>query len=142
MGWFTLVTWVRWLILTSYFFGWGGRNVTLFPYSKLFIVKGKQAMENTYNTQHKWSDLTIKDKLSYIVAFALIASGIIIAFLSFFLNAYNIATGVLLYIGQAFVIGGGLVGASVYFRSKWLEFNTNAKREIDQRIDELSKRIE
>lgn len=100
-------------------------------------------MDNThYNTQYKWSDLTIKDKLSYIVAFVLIGSGVIIAFLSFFLNAYNIATGVLLYIAQAFVIGGGLVGASVYFRSKWLEFNTNAKREIDERIDELAKRIE
>ena len=98
-------------------------------------------MENTYNTQHHWSDLTIKDKLSYIVAFALIGSGIIIAFLSFFLNAYNIATGVLLYIAQAFVIGGGLVGASVYFRSKWVEFNTNAKKEIDERIDELAHRI-
>lgn len=99
-------------------------------------------MDNTHYTQYKWSDLTIKDKLSYIVAFVLIGSGVIIAFLSFFLNAYNIATGVLLYIAQAFVIGGGLVGASVYFRSKWLEFNTNAKREIDERIDELAKRIE
>ena len=77
-----------------------------------------------------------------LVAFALIGSGIVIAFLSFFLNAYNIATGVLLYIAQAFVIGGGLVGASVYFKSKWVEFNTNAKREIDERIDELTKRIE
>lgn len=99
-------------------------------------------MENTYSTHHKWSDLTIKDKLSYIVAFALIGSGILIAFLSFFLNAYNITTGVLLYIAQAFVIGGGLVGASVYFRSKWVEFNTNAQREIKERIDELSKRID
>ena len=90
---------------------------------------------------YKWNDLTIKDKISYIVAFILIGSGILIAFLSFFLNAYNIATGVLLYIAQAFVIGGGLVGASVYFRSKWIEFNTNAKREIDQRINELSERM-
>ena len=100
-------------------------------------------MDNTtYHTQHKWSDLTIKDKLSYIVAFVLIGSGILIAFLSFFLNAYNIATGVLLYIAQAFVIGGGLVGASVYFRSKWLEFNTNAKMEIDERIDAFKRKIE
>ena len=99
-------------------------------------------MDNTYNTQRKWSDLSIKDKLSYIVAFALIGSDIIIAFLSFFLNAYNIATGVLLYIAQAFVIGGGMVGASVYLRSEWIEFNTNVKREIDERIDALAKRIE
>ena len=68
-------------------------------------------------------------------------SGVLIAFLSFFLNAYNIATGVLLYIAQAFVIGGGLVGASVYFRSKWLEFNTNAKKEIDDRFDAIERHM-
>ena len=94
------------------------------------------------NNPNNWHDLNVKDKISYIVAFILIASGIIIAFLSFFLNAYNIATGVLLYIAQAFVIGGGLVGASVYFKSKWLEFNTNAKKEIDERINELREKIE
>lgn len=94
-----------------------------------------------HTEQYTWQTLNIKDKISYIVAFILIGSGVLIAFLSFFFNAYNIATGVLLYIAQAFVIGGGLVGASVYFKSKWLEFNTNAKREIDERIDELAKRI-
>ncbi len=100
-------------------------------------------MEKTTHTtfQYHWGDLNIKDKLSYIVAFVLIGSGVLIAFLSFFLNAYNIATGVLLYIAQAFVIGGGLVGASVYFRSKWLEFNTNAKKEIDDRFDAIERHI-
>ena len=101
-------------------------------------------MEHTItglNTQRKWSDLSIKDKLSYIVAFVLIGSGILIAFLSFFLNSFNIATGILLYIAQAFVIGGGLVGASVYFRSKWVEFNTNAKHEIDERFEHLESMI-
>lgn len=107
----------------------------------IFIIKGTRNMEHTTHTQHHWSDLTIKDKMNYFVAFALIGSGILIAFLSFFLNAYNIATGVLLYIAQAFVIGGGLVGASVYFRSKWLEFNTNAKKEIDDRFDAIERHM-
>lgn len=86
----------------------------------------------------KWGELGVKDKISYLVAFALILSGILMAFLSFFLNAYNIATGILIYIAQCFVIGGGLVGANVYFRSKWIEFNSNAdnfiKEEIEKRI--------
>ena len=98
-------------------------------------------MEHTTHTQHHWSDLTIKDKMNYFVAFALIGSGILIAFLSFFLNAYNIATGVLLYIAQAFVIGGGLVGASVYFRSKWLELNKKEKKEIDDRFDAIERHM-
>ena len=89
----------------------------------------------------KWKDLSIKDRISYYVAFSLIGSGILLAFLSFFLNAYNIATGVLIYIAQCFVIGGGLVGANVYFKSKWIEFNTHAEKEITDAIDKLSNRI-
>lgn len=93
------------------------------------------------NIENSWKELSIKDRISYIVAFVMIGSGIIMAFLSFFLNSFNIATGVLLYIAQCFVIGGGLIGASVYFKSKWIEFNTNAKTEIDKMIDEVVKKL-
>lgn len=91
--------------------------------------------------EKKFKELPIKDRISYYVAFALITSGIVMAFLSFFLNAYNIATGVLLYIAQCFVIGGGLVGANVYFKSKWVEFNTQAKQKIDEDIERLADKI-
>ena len=84
--------------------------------------------------EHKWSDLSLKDRINYIVAFTLMASGVVLAFLSFFLNQHNIATGVLIYIAQCFVIGGGLIGANVYFKSKWLEFNTRADKEITDKI--------
>ena len=87
----------------------------------------------------KWSELGVKDRISYIVAFVLMGSGIVIAFLSFFLNAYNIATGVLIYIAQCFVVSGGLVGANVYFRSKWIEFNTQANNFIKQEIEKVKE---
>lgn len=93
------------------------------------------------NYNEKWQSLSVKDRISYLVAFALIGSGIILAFLSFFLNAYNIATGVLIYIAQCFVIGGGLVGANVYFRSKWLEFDTRAKNEINKAVERVANKI-
>ena len=89
----------------------------------------------------RFKDLPVKDRLSYYVAFLLIASGIVLAFLSFFLNAYNIATGVLLYIAQCFVIGGGLVGANVYFKSKWVEFDTRTKEQIEKEIEKLSENL-
>ncbi len=82
----------------------------------------------------QWTELSVKDKISYTVATIMIFSGILIAFLSFFLNSYNIATGILLYIAQCFVVGGSLLGAQAYFRSKWLEFNTNVQDEIDKKI--------
>lgn len=89
----------------------------------------------------KFQDLPIKDRISYYVAFVLIASGILLAFLSFFLNAYNIAASVLIYIAQCFVIGGGLVGANVYFKSKWLEFDTRAKEHIEKQIEQIAENL-
>lgn len=90
---------------------------------------------------NKFKDLPVKDRISYYVAFLLIASGILLAFLSFFLNAYNIATGVLIYIAQCFVIGGGIVGANVYFKSKWVEFDTRAKKQIEEDIEKLAEKF-
>lgn len=88
------------------------------------------------NNKEKWRDLGVRDKLSYSTAIGLIVSGIVMGFLSFFLNEYNIETGVLIYIAQCFVVGGSLLGASVYFRSKWVEFNTQAKQDIRRDIEE------
>lgn len=108
---------------------------TFFVYP-IFIVK-----EKTMKEIMKFKDLSVKDRMSYYVAIALISSGILLAFLSFFLNAYNIATGVLIYIAQCFVIGGGLVGANVYFKSKWIEFDTRAKTEIENQISRIANRL-
>ena len=84
--------------------------------------------------KEQWSDLSYKDKASYITAFSMIGSGMLIAFLSFFLNEHNIETGVLIYIAQTFLVGGSLIGLSVYFKSKFVEFNSNMKDEIDKHI--------
>ena len=89
----------------------------------------------------RFKQMSIKDRLSYYVAFAMIGSGIALAFLSFFLNAYNIETGVLIYIAQCFVVGGGIVGANVYFKSKWVEFDTRAKSEIESQISQIANRL-
>ena len=72
--------------------------------------------------KEKWKDLNIKDRIQYVVAIVLIVSGVLIAFLSFFLNAYTIATGTLIYIAQCFITAGGIFGVSIYFKSKIGEF--------------------
>ena len=92
------------------------------------------------NNTTKWKELNIKDKIGYLVAFAMIGSAILLAFLSFFLNAYDIESGVLLYIAQCFLIGGSIVGANVYFKSKWLEYNTKAKELVEREIEERIKK--
>ena len=84
----------------------------------------------TIHHEKKWVELTIKEKLSYITSLIMIGIGILLAFLSFFLNAHNIATGVLIYIAQTFLVGGTLIGASIYLKSKWLEFDSRIQDEI------------
>ena len=88
----------------------------------------------------KRNQLSIKDQIQYVIASVLVLSGIVIAFLSFFLNAFNIATGVLIYIAQAFVTAGGIFGVSIYFKSKIGEFETKADNKIiDVLTDALHK---
>lgn len=101
----------------------------------------KKEIEMENNVEKKWKELPIKDKISYATAIGMIVSGIILAFLSFFLNQYDIATGVLIYIAQCFLIGGGLIGASVYFKSKWIEFNTNTQNKFKEIENQIVDRI-
>lgn len=87
--------------------------------------------------KEKWKELGIKDKIQYVMAVLLITSGIILAFLSFFLNAFNIATGVLIYIGQCFITAGGIFGVSIYFKNKLGEFQSSATDKIEQMMKKL-----
>lgn len=57
-------------------------------------------------------------------------SGIVLAFLSFFLNNYNISDGVLWYISQALIYAGGIFGVSIYFKTRLGEFEHRTKQEI------------
>lgn len=87
--------------------------------------------------KERWKELGVKDKIQYIMAIVLIASGIIMAFLSFFLNAYTIAGGTLIYISQCFIMAGGIFGISVYFRNKLGEFQSSAADKIEQIVKKI-----
>lgn len=90
---------------------------------------------------NKWQNLGVKDKIQYSIAVLLVVSGIVAAFISIIFNEYNIATGVLIYIAQAFVTSGGILGVSIYFKSKLGEFDTRQKQELGQMLDSLTNTI-
>lgn len=75
-----------------------------------------------------------KEVIQYGSAIAMIASGILLAFLSFFLNDYDIADGVLWYIAQALIYAGGIFGVSIYFKTKLGEFESHARQEIENEV--------
>lgn len=90
---------------------------------------------------NKWQNLGVKDKIQYSIAVLLVVSGIVAAFISIIFNEYNIANGVLIYIAQAFVTSGGILGVGLYFKSKLGEFDTRQKQELGAMLDTLTTTI-
>ena len=70
--------------------------------------------------------------ITYSSALAMLLSGIILAFLSFFLNDHDIANGVLIYIAQALVYSGSIFGVALYIKSKLVEFRSEMKKMTNQ----------
>lgn len=71
-----------------------------------------------------------KEWIQYGTAVAMVLSGIVLAFLSFFYNNYDIADGVLWYISQALIYAGGIFGVSIYFKTRLGEFEHRTKQEL------------
>lgn len=89
--------------------------------------------------QETWKTLGIKDKIQYISAMALIASGIILAFVCAIFNFWEITTGVLIYVAQAFVAGGSIYGVSIYFKSNLGEFRSDVKKIMDELVKKANE---
>ncbi|MBO4659727.1 MAG: hypothetical protein J5637_08900 [Prevotella sp.] len=71
--------------------------------------------------------MTSKDWIQYSTAVAMIVSGIILAFMSFFRNDGDISDGVLWYVAQALTYAGGIFGVSIYFKTKLGDFESRIK---------------
>ena len=69
-----------------------------------------------------------KEIIQYGSAVAMIVSGIVLAFLSFFMNG-DITDGVLWYISQALIYAGGIFGVSIYFKTRLGEFEHKVRLE-------------
>lgn len=92
--------------------------------------------------KESWKQLGFKDKAQYVTAMILIASGIMIAFLSFAL-IHTITSGVLVYIAQAFVSGGAIFGVSIYFKNQLVEAHAETMCAVRELIEDVvSKHLE
>lgn len=82
-----------------------------------------------------------KDWIQYVSAIAMIVSGIVLAFLSFFLNNHDIESGVLMYVGEALIYAGGIFGVSLYFKTKLGDFESRASNKMESDIKRAVKDI-
>lgn len=86
--------------------------------------------------KENWSQLGFKDQAQYITAMVLIASGILIAFLSFFM-IHSITSSVLIYIAQTFIAGGAIFGVSIYFKNQLIEVHGETMEKVKQLIEDV-----
>ena len=86
--------------------------------------------------KENWKELGFKDQAQYITAMILIASGILIAFLSFFM-IHSITSSVLIYIAQAFTAGGAIFGVSIYFKNQLIEAHGETMEKVKQLIEDV-----
>lgn len=72
----------------------------------------------------------VREGLQYGAAIGMLLSGVVLTFLSFFLNNYVVSDGVLWYVSQTLVYSGGIFGVNVYFKSKLSNFERIVKNEL------------
>ena len=82
------------------------------------------------------NNMTTKDWIQYGSAIAMILSGIVLTFLSYFQYG-DVAEGVLWYMAQALTYAGAIFGVSVYFRTKLGDFESRTRQELAEVIREV-----
>lgn len=83
-------------------------------------------------------DISKKENIQYSTAIVFLFTGILICFLSFFMNEYDIETGALTYLGEAVAFCAGVFSINLYVKSKVNE----AENRISTRIDHRMKKYE
>lgn len=78
----------------------------------------------------------IKENIQYGTAMTMVASGIIMSFLCFFLNQYNLTEGVLWYMSQALVFCGAVFGFNLYMKSRLGEMESRLKDIVKSMFNE------
>ena len=72
----------------------------------------------------------VREGLQYSAAIGMLLSGVVLTFLSFFLNNYVVSDGVLWYVSQTLVYSGSIFGVNVYFKTKLGNFESRVKSEL------------
>ena len=78
-----------------------------------------------------------KENIQYATAIFTLFTGIVLCFLSFFLNEYDIETGVLMYFGQTLVFTGAVFGINLMIKTKMLETETRLNDKIDKKLEKV-----
>ena len=79
-----------------------------------------------------------KELIQYGTATFMVVSGVILSFISFFVNG-DVTEGVLWYMAQALTFAGGVFGVSIYFKTKLGESEHRIREYLNEQLQEKSQ---
>ena len=79
-----------------------------------------------------------KELIQYGTASLMVVSGVILSFISFFING-DVTEGVLWYMAQALTFAGGVFGVSIYFKTKLGESEHRIREYLNEQLQEKSQ---
>lgn len=78
-----------------------------------------------------------KENIQYTTAITFLFTGILICFMSFFMNEYDIKGGALTYLGEAVAFCAGVFSINLYVRSKVSEAEVRINDKIDRKMRKI-----
>lgn len=84
----------------------------------------------------------IKENIQYTTAIIFLITGIVICFLSFFLNQYEVKGGALTYLGESVAFCAGVFSINLYVKHKVDEAELRINQRLDRRIQQAEEEIE
>jgi len=82
-----------------------------------------------------------KENVQYITAIGFLITGIIICFLSFFLNEYDVGAGALTYLGEAVAFTAGVFSINLYVKSRVSEAEARINKRMDMKMHKVDDLI-
>lgn len=83
-----------------------------------------------------------KEKVQYITAIGFLITGIILCFLSFFLNEYDIDTGSLWYLGQSVAFAAAVFSVNLVVKNEVFAAEDRINHRIDRKMRKVDDLIE
>ena len=80
-----------------------------------------------------------KEIIQYGTASLMVVSGVILSFISFFVNG-DVTEGVLWYMAQALTFAGGVFGVSIYFKTKLGESEHRIRDFLNEQLKQSNPR--
>lgn len=86
-------------------------------------------------------DSVRKENVQYTTAIIFLFSGIVMCFLSFFMNEYDIKTGALTYLGEAVAFCSGVFCINIYVKNKVRDAEKRINEKIDKKMHKVDELI-